>query len=106
MIAMVNHLTGHASVDADILACDEAAFVRAEEQHHIGDVHRVANTSCRLLHSICAFVFLKVRVYPSRRNGVDPYLATKRDSKGVGEGGNASLVCSLAFCLRLTHAVA
>ena len=42
MIAMVNHLTGHASVDADILACDEAAFVRAEEQHHIGDIHRVA----------------------------------------------------------------
>ena len=39
---MVNHLTGHASVDADILACDEAGFVGAEEQYHIGDVHRVA----------------------------------------------------------------
>ena len=83
---MVNHLTGHASVDADILACDEAVFVGAEEQHHIGDVHRVANTSCRLLHSICAFVFLKVRVYPSRRNGVVFCLAPKRYENSMGEG--------------------
>ena len=42
MIAMVNHLPGHASVDADILACDESRLVGAEEQHHIGDIHRVA----------------------------------------------------------------
>ena len=42
MIAMVNHLSGHTAVDAYILACDESRLVRAEEQHHIGDIHRVA----------------------------------------------------------------
>ena len=42
MIAMVNHLPGHAAVDADILACDESRLVGAEEQHQIGDIHRVA----------------------------------------------------------------
>ena len=42
MIAMVNHLSGHTAVDAYILACNEAGFVGAEEQHHIGDIHRVA----------------------------------------------------------------
>ena len=31
MIAMVNHLSGHATVDADILACDESCLVGAEE---------------------------------------------------------------------------
>ena len=61
MIAMVNHLPGHATVDADVLACDESCLVGAEEQHHIGDVHRVANTSCRLLHRICAIVLLIIR---------------------------------------------
>ena len=42
IIAMINHLPGHATVDADILACDESRLVGAEEQHHIGDIHRVA----------------------------------------------------------------
>ena len=42
IIAMINHLPGHATVDANILACDESRLVRAEEQHHIGDIHRVA----------------------------------------------------------------
>ena len=77
MIAMVNHLPGHATVDANILACDESCLVGAEEQHHIGDVHRVANTSCRLLHCICAIVLLIISVYPSWRNGVDPCLVPK-----------------------------
>ena len=72
---MVNHLSGHTAVDADVFACDEPGLVRAEEKHHVGDVHRVAHTPCRLLHSIRAVVGLEVRVYPSRRNGVDPGFA-------------------------------
>ena len=76
MIAMVNHLPSHPTVDADILACDESRLVGAEEKHHIGNVHWIANTSCRLLHRICTLVFLIVRVNPSRRNGVDPCLAS------------------------------
>lgn len=69
---MINHLSGHAAVDADVLACNESCLVRAEEQHHIGDVHRVAHTSCRLLYGIWTIVFLIVCVNPSWRNGVDP----------------------------------
>ena len=42
MVAIINHLFSHATVDANILACDESRLVRAEEQHHIGDIHRVA----------------------------------------------------------------
>ena len=81
MIAVVNHLPGHATVDADIFACDESCLVRTEEQHHIGNVHRVAHTSCRLLYGICTFIFLIVRVNPSRRNGVDPCLALQCGSE-------------------------
>ena len=38
IVAVVYHLTGHAAVDADVLAGDEAGLVGAEIQHHIGDV--------------------------------------------------------------------
>ena len=31
VVTMVNHLPGHATVDADILACDESCLVGAEE---------------------------------------------------------------------------
>lgn len=64
MIAMINHLSGHATVDADVFACDESCLVRAEKQHHIGNVQWIANTSCRLLHRICALIFLIVSIYP------------------------------------------
>ena len=57
MLTMVNHLLGHAAVDADVLAGDEASLVGAEEQHHVGDVHRIAYTTYRLLSGIGAFVF-------------------------------------------------
>ena len=42
VVTMVNHLSAHTAVDAYILACNESCLVRAEEQHHIGDIHRVA----------------------------------------------------------------
>ena len=39
MIAMVNHLAGHAAVNADVLTRDVACFVGTEEHHHIGEIH-------------------------------------------------------------------
>ena len=83
---MVNHLSGHSAIDADVFAGDESRLVGAEEQHHIGDVHRVAHTTCGLLCGIRSIVFLIVCVNPARRDGVDPCLASKRDGKGMGEG--------------------
>ena len=53
MIAVVDHLTGHTSVDADILACDKARHVRAKIEHHIGDVARVPYSARGLLNGIC-----------------------------------------------------
>ena len=38
MVAMVYHLMGHATVDADVLAGDEAGLVGTELLQHIGDV--------------------------------------------------------------------
>ena len=81
MISMVNHLSGHATVDTDVLACDKSGLVRAEVQHHVDDVHRIAYTTCRLLHRICAIIFLKVCIYPNWRNRVDPCLATECGGK-------------------------
>ena len=40
IITVIDHLMGHATVDADVLAGDEAGLVGTEEQHHVGYVHR------------------------------------------------------------------
>ena len=52
MFAMVNHLPGHATVNADVLARDETSLVRAEKEHHIGYIQWIANSSYRLLGGI------------------------------------------------------
>jgi len=49
IFTVINHLAGHASIDADVLACDEARFVRTQVEHHIGNIHRIAHTPHRLL---------------------------------------------------------
>ena len=40
---MVDHLPGHAAVDAAVLAGDEPRLVRAQVQRHVGDVRRIAH---------------------------------------------------------------
>ena len=39
IIPVIDHLAGHATVNADVLTCNEACLVGTEEQHHIGYVH-------------------------------------------------------------------
>ena len=68
MITMVDHLVSHSTVDTDVFASDEACLIRTEEKHHVGDVHRIAHTTCRLLKGIWTVVFLKISVNPSRRD--------------------------------------
>ena len=42
---MVDHLAGHAAVDADVFAGDEAGLVAREVKHHVRDVERVADAA-------------------------------------------------------------
>ena len=56
IITVIDHLMGHATVDADVLAGDEAGLVGTEEQHHVGYVHRITDTSSRLLCGIGAII--------------------------------------------------
>ena len=72
MVAVVDHLTGHAAIDADVLARDEACLLATEEEDHVGYVHRVAHPARGLLNGIGTFVSGICRVYPTRRDGVDP----------------------------------
>ena len=67
-IPVIDHLPGHAAVDADVFAGDEARLVRAEEQHHMGDVHGIPHPTGRLLHGIRPFVYPVRRVDPFGRN--------------------------------------
>ena len=55
---MIYHQLGHAAVDADILACDEACLVGAEEQHHIGDIKGISHTAAGLLICVGTLVDL------------------------------------------------
>ena len=56
VVAVVNHLAGHAAVDTDVLAGDESRPGGAEEEHHFCDILRVADSACRVLPGIGAGV--------------------------------------------------
>ena len=70
IITVIDHLMGHATIDADVLAGDEAGLVGTEEQHHVGYVHRITDTSRRLLCGIGAFIDGIGSVYPTRGGNV------------------------------------
>ena len=106
MIAMVNHLAGHATVDADVLARDEARFIGAEVHHHIGDVHGIADATCGLLSGIGTLIDGACSVYPTWRDGIDPYTTRKADGQRMGQCGNTALGCGIALGLGLAHTVA
>ena len=46
MVTVVNHLAGHAAIDADILAGDEACILRTEVEHHICNVLGAPYAAC------------------------------------------------------------
>ena len=88
---MVDHLAGHAAVDADVLAGDEAGLVGAEIQHHVGDVQRVPYPTCRLLHGVGTFIDGVLGVDPARGDGVDTRLPCQTDRQRVSQRGDATL---------------
>ena len=53
---MVDHLLGHATIDAYVFTGDEAGFVGAEEEYHVGYVRGMPHTPCGMLLGIGAFV--------------------------------------------------
>ena len=66
VIAVVDHLSGHSPVDADVFPGDESGFVGTEIQDHMGYVHRISDTSGRLLDGIRALIDRVIRVNPAR----------------------------------------
>lgn len=88
---MVYHLTGHATVDADVLAGDEAGLVGTEEQHHVGYVHRITDTSRKLLCGIGAFIDGIGSVYPTRGDRVDADTSGKAEGECMRQCCDASL---------------
>ena len=105
MFAVVYNLLGHASVDADVLACDEACFVAAKKEHHLSDVLRIAHTTTWLLGGIGTFKLRVVCIYPAGRYGIYTDFRTKTDCKSVSEGGDSALCCRVTLSLRHTHSV-
>ena len=105
MIAMVNHQAGHAAVNADVLASDEACFVRAQVHHHVSDIHGITDSPGRMLTGIGPLIDRIGGVYPARRDGIDPYTTCKADGERMGQSGNTALGSSVALGLRLAHAI-
>ena len=56
VVAVINHLACHSSVDANVFSRDEASFVGTEKKRCMGDVHRKPHASRRLLCRIWSFV--------------------------------------------------
>ena len=105
VVAVVNHLPGHAAVYADVLARDEACLVATEEQHHVGNVHGVPHPGGRLLSGIRTLVIGVCRVYPAVRDGVHPGPARQTYRLSMCECGNATLGGGVALGLRLAHPI-
>ena len=91
VVPVVDHLAGHAAVDADVLAGDEAGLVVPEIQHHAGDIHRVPHPTRWLLHSVGTLIDGVLGVDPARGDGVDAHLPRQTDRQRVGQRGDASL---------------
>ena len=102
---MIYHELSHTAVNADVFACDKARLVRAEEQHHICDVERLAYTSAGLLISVGTLIHFSSGLYPPGRDRIDMNFSRKSHSKCVSECRNAALCSGVALSLRLAHSV-
>ena len=106
MFPVVDHLSGHTAIDADVFSSDKAGLVRAEKQHHMGDVQGITYSADRLLDGIGTFIYLILIVDPAGRDGINADFACQADSQGVGQSGDTAFGCTVSLSLRLTHTVA
>ena len=105
MLPVIDHEPGHAAVDADVFAGDEACLVGAEEQRHFGDVLRLAHPAHGLLGGVGAGDVAAGGVDPAGRNAVHPGFACQAHSHGMGQGGDPAFGGGVALGLGLAHAV-
>jgi hypothetical protein len=56
MVAMVDHLMRHTTIDADILTRNETSHVRTQVHHHVCNIHGITHTPRRLLLGICTLI--------------------------------------------------
>ena len=105
-VVVVDHLAGHAAVDADVFAGNEAGLVAREVKYHVRDIQRVTDAACGLLRGIGTFVGLEIRIDPARRNGIHAHTARKTHGQRMRKRCNPALRRRIAFCLRLAHTVA
>ena len=104
-IVVVNHLFGHAAINADVLARDEARLVRGEEENHVRDVERIADATSEVLRGVRPGIGLERGVDPARRDRIDSYMPGQARGKRVREGGDAAFGRGVALRLRLAHPV-
>ena len=83
IVAVVNHLAGHATIDADVLAGNESGLVATKKKNHIGYVHGVPYPAYGLLRGIGTTVEGVGGVYPSGRNRVHPGTSGKAHGQGM-----------------------
>ena len=48
-VVVVDHIACHATINADVLARDEAGLVGGKVEHHVCDVHRIADAPGEVL---------------------------------------------------------
>jgi 3-methyladenine DNA glycosylase/8-oxoguanine DNA glycosylase len=89
----IDHLAGHAAVDDEIRAGDEAGLLAVEEpEDDRGDVLRLADAAGRVLRMILAAQgALILRLDPAGTDAVDADIRSEADRERVSEGDDAAL---------------
>ena len=105
-IVVVNHLLGHAAINADVFARDEARLVGGEEENHVRNVERIADATSEVLRGVRPGIGHERGVDPARRDRIDADTPGQARGKRVRERGDAAFGRSVALRLRLAPPVA
>lgn len=59
---MIDHKLGHSPVDTDVFSSDETSLLRAEIEHHTGDIERRPPPACGMLRCVSAAIHPEISV--------------------------------------------
>jgi hypothetical protein len=95
----IDHLAGHAAVDDEIGAADEAGALAVEEpEDDLGDVLRLADAAGRVLRMILAAQrALILCLDPAGTDAVDADIRSEADSERVSERDDTALRGRIGF---------